>query len=148
MLSAALAVDPRGSAAGDRTFLVVDDDEAIGLYLNTVLADRGRCDRAVEGESALEMFRNGLATRPYDAVFMDIMLPRMDGHRIVETMRRLERQAGIPAHRSFALIMITALDDTHNVARAYFRNQASGYLVKPFTRERILEELHRAGLGD
>ena len=130
-----------------RNYLVVDDDQAVGLFLTTILADRGECKRANNAHEAMEVFGQALSVQPFDAVFMDIMLPDLDGHQIVELMRDMERRAGVPEKKAFALIMITALDDADNVSRAYYKNQASGYLVKPFTQDRVLEELRRAGLA-
>ncbi|WP_243546727.1 response regulator [Pseudodesulfovibrio tunisiensis] len=122
--------------------LIVDDDESVHLYLDMVLSRFANCDFAFSGPKALEMFDAAhVVEKPYHAVFMDILMPGMDGHQCAELMRDREDRLGIEERDRFKLVMITALVDDANVSRAFFRSHASCYLVKPFEKEHILEEL-------
>ena len=122
--------------------LIVDDDESIHLYLQGILAPFAECETALSGEIALELFRQGHAEgRPYDAVFMDILMPEMDGHKTAELLRNEEAKMGIPESEQFSLVMITSLVDNRNVSRAFFNTFASCYIVKPFDKEKVLDEL-------
>ncbi|WP_285905416.1 response regulator [Pseudodesulfovibrio pelocollis] len=124
--------------------LIVDDDESIGLYLQTVLAPFARCDGASSGEDGLLLFRQAHDHgRPYDVVMMDILMPGMDGHEAAETMRALEADMGIASRDAFKLVMITSLVDDANVTRAFFKAHATCYLVKPFDKESVLDELRQ-----
>lgn len=127
-------------------FLVVDDDEGIQLYIAKILNDYGEVEQAWTADEAEDLFARALGGTPVQAVFMDIMLPGRDGHDIAARLRDMERLAGIPAHKGFKLIMMSALDDVDNVGRAYYQGQASGYVTKPFTRDRLVSELRVAGL--
>ncbi len=122
-------------------FLLVDDDESIHLYLKDLLGPFARMDSALSGPEALEHFQRSLAPggQRYDAVFLDIVMPGMDGHAVAARMRELER--GDRIGREFKLVMITALSDTRNLSKAFFKGFASCYIVKPFEREKVLDEL-------
>lgn len=123
-------------------FLIVDDDESIHLYLTQVLEEYGECDSAMSGEESVEMFDKAHGNgKPYDVVFMDILMPGMDGHQASEIMRTMERRLGVRPPYLFKLVMITTLVDDSNVSKAFFKAQASCYIVKPLDKKRVLEEL-------
>lgn len=101
-----------------------------------------RCDAVLSGEEGIRLFQAGHDQgKPYDAVFMDILMPGMDGHQTAEIMRAREEELGIDKLRSFKLVMITSLVDDANVSRAFFKTHASCYIVKPLEKEKVLEEL-------
>lgn len=123
-------------------FLIVDDDESIHLYLEQILKEYGECDSAMSGEEGVKLFDEAHGNgKPYDVVFMDILMPGMDGHEASETMRNMERKLGVRPPHLFKLVMITTLVDDSNVSKAFFKAQASCYIVKPLDKERVLDEL-------
>lgn len=121
-------------------YLLVDDDESIHLYLKDILEPFAETDSALDGPRAIELFERSLAPggAPYDAVFLDILMPGMDGHAVAARLRELERGRD---DGEFKLVMITALSDTRNLSKAFFKGFASCYIVKPFERETVLGEL-------
>ena len=65
--------------------LVVEDDRTIGLFVITALQQAGfAVDHAEDGASGLGLALTGV----YDAAVIDIMLPRLDGLSLIETLRR------------------------------------------------------------
>lgn len=122
-------------------FLVIDDDEAIHLYLKDILAPYAQVDSALNGPEALKLFEESLRApdRRYEAVFLDILMPEMDGHVVAARLRRMEREAAVA--QDCKLVMVTALADTRNVSKAFFKGLASCYIVKPFDRAKVLDEL-------
>ena len=126
-------------------FLIVDDDESIILFLRTFLSAYAECLTACDGMEALSAFEAALEEdQPFTAVFMDILMPGMDGNEVVQALRRLEDAFG-PAER-VKLIMISVLADTKNVSESFFQGRADAYLPKPLRRESLLLELARLGL--
>lgn len=122
--------------------LIVDDDESIHQYLKGVLAPYSVCEGAFSGELALQRFKEAYEEgRPFDVVFMDILMPEMDGHKAAELLRDAETKMGIAEGEQFTLVMITSLVDNRNVTRAFFNTFASCYIVKPFDKEKVLDEL-------
>ena len=126
-------------------FLIVDDDESIILFLRTFLSAYAECLTACDGREAICAFEAALEEdRPFTAVFMDILMPGMNGNEVVQALRRIEN-AHNPAER-FKLIMISVLTDTKNVSESFFHGRADAYLPKPLRRETLLAELAKLGL--
>ncbi|WP_316899901.1 response regulator [Pseudodesulfovibrio indicus] len=126
-------------------YLIVDDDESIHLYLQVILSPYGECVTALSGEEAVDRFAAALAEgAPFDVVFMDILLPGMDGHEAAGAMRRAEASSGDAA--SFKLVMITCLVDDTNVNRAMSDARAELYITKPLDRESVSRQLRERGI--
>ena len=126
-------------------FLIVDDDESIILFLRTFLSAYAECLTAGDGLEAMAAFEAALEEeKPFTAVFMDILMPGMDGNEVVQALRRME-DAAKPRQR-FKLIMISVLTDTKNVSESFFHGRADAYLPKPLRREVLLSELAKLGL--
>lgn len=128
-------------------FLIVDDDASVILFLRMILSAYAECLTASNGQEALSAFTAAWNEgRPFTAVFMDILMPDMNGTTVVQEMRRLEKEHGqsVP----FKLIMVSILTDTKNVSESFFYGRADAFLVKPITRETVLHELVKLGLVD
>jgi two-component system, chemotaxis family, chemotaxis protein CheY len=97
------------------------------------------------------------ADEPYDLICLDIMMPEMDGQTALKQIRAIEEHTGvISSHlpnrwtrREVAtpissvgakIIMISALSDHANIARAYAK-MSDAYLVKPFQKSQLIELL-------
>ena len=78
--------------------LVVEDDPDLNRQLATALTDAGYVvDRAFDGEEGHYLGE----TEPYDAVILDIGLPKMDGISVIEVVAaRRARHAGADADRA------------------------------------------------
>jgi two-component system chemotaxis response regulator CheY len=128
-------------------FLIVDDDESIILFLRTFLSAYAECLTAGDGLEAMAAYEAALEEeKPFTAVFMDSLMPGMDGNEVVQALRRME-DAAKPRQR-FKLIMISVLTDTKNVSESFFHGRADAYLPKPLRREVLLSELAKLGLID
>lgn len=77
-----------------RTILIVEDDATQRALLCTLLEDAGYACIAVEdGQRALEVLDGG---RTPDAVVLDLVLPRLNGHEFLQELRaRGERRLGV-----------------------------------------------------
>ena len=125
-------------------FLLVDDDKRITELLKHFLAPFAECVAVNAAVDAIEAFRLALSSGGrFDAVFMDIMMPGMDGHRVVEKLRNMEREAGAPQTDIFKLVMVSAHSDIKNVCKSFFSGQADAYVTKPIEKARLIEELRK-----
>jgi signal transduction histidine kinase/ActR/RegA family two-component response regulator len=109
-------------SARDVKVLVVDDIE-INLELTEAMLDSFNIDvdLAKRGEDALKLVQNNT----YDVIFMDHMMPGMDG---IETTRRIRELRG--HYTTIPIIALTA--NVINGAESMFlKNQFNGFLAKP-----------------
>ena len=86
------------------TILLVDDDEPIRILIIAICARLNvQVECAADGETALSMLRR----RPYDALLLDLMLPRQNGFEILRELRSFA-----PAMLSRTIIVTAASDAT------------------------------------
>lgn len=127
-------------------FLVVEDDFGSRRMMQKLLAEYGDVDVVVDGEEAYQAFRIAWEEfKPYDVIFMDIMMPKMDGHEAIKRIRELEADLGVKAVDEVRIIMTSVLEDPRNVVEAYYSGGATSYLVKPIDRDKLRTELARLG---
>ena len=126
--------------------LIAEDDYVSRVLLQKILGVHGPYQLVEDGAQAVEAVRVALRTRqPYDLICLDIMMPRMDGHRALKEIRALEEAHGLERDGGAKVIMTTALADRDNVIRAG-QMHCDAYLVKPIGKARLLDELHRLEL--
>ena len=122
--------------------LVVDDVEMNRDMLSRRLGRLGYAvDVAENGRRALELVR----AAPYDLVLLDIMMPEVDGYRVLETMK------GDADLRDVPVVMISAVGEVDSVVRC-LELGAEDYLPKPFNptilKARVGSTLERKRLRD
>jgi two-component system OmpR family response regulator len=109
--------------------LVVEDDRDLNRQLVTALEAAGYAvDRAFDGEDGWHLGD----TEPYDAIVLDIGLPKRDGVSVLEAWR----QAG----RTTPVLILTARDRWSEKVKG-FDAGADDYVAKPFHMEEILARL-------
>lgn len=117
--------------------LIVEDETKTIHYLRRGLAEQGyTVDYAIDGEDGLHLASTG----DYDAVVLDVMLPRLDGISLLAALR---------AERDTPVIMLTARDTVDDRLRGLGAG-ADDYLVKPFSFLELLARLQailRRGRG-
>lgn len=114
-----------------KKFLIVDDDERFALLAAEKLKKFGKCYVASNGEEALLYFHHHVQEgAPFDVVFMDIEMPGMTGHEVVQKMRTLEKEMNTLPNEQFKLVMISAHSDIKNVSVSFFRDWADAYIPK------------------
>ncbi len=129
--------------------LIVDDDPVTKRFLAEILAPFAACELAANGREGLDAFAQALrAGTPYDVIFIDVMMPAMDGHQALEAMRHLEHEQHVGPADAAKVIMVSAADDSRNVYRAFFQGQAMSFLPKPFTCDAVLAELRKFDIID
>lgn len=109
--------------------LIVEDDPDLRRQLHQALGDNGYAvDVAPDGEEGLFLGE----TEPYDAVVLDLGLPRIDGVSVLERWRA--------AGRVMPVLILTARDRWSEKV-AGFDAGADDYLTKPFHTEELLARL-------
>ncbi|HPX61410.1 MAG TPA: response regulator [Deltaproteobacteria bacterium] len=127
--------------------LIVEDDFISRRILKEHLSSYFDCDIAVNGEEAVTSFRLAHEGKhPYDLICMDIMMPGVNGIEALRRIRELEKGMEIPQNLEVRVIMLTALDDPHTVFQSFYRVGATAYIVKPLSRQKLVNELMQLGL--
>ena len=113
--------------------LVVDDEPFICRSLSFVLRkDRYDVLEARDGEEALRVIR---AERP-DLVFLDVMMPKVDGFQVVQQVR------ADPSLASVRIVLLTARGQETDRARGETIG-VDAYITKPFSPTKILERARK-----
>ena len=109
--------------------LLVEDNHRLSYSLKMSLSEEGYAvDVAYDGEEGQEL----AASAPYDAIILDILLPKKDG---LEVCRELRRQ-----RVNTPIVMLTARDTVADRVRG-LDSGADDYLVKPFALSELLARL-------
>lgn len=104
------------------TLLVVDDDPVIVTLLEMNFRMEGyRVLTASDGDEALRL----IAEHRPDVVLCDVMMPKLDGHQVLEAVR-----AG-PGTRDLPFLLLSAKAQSSEVQRG-LDNGADDYVTKPF----------------
>ncbi|MCJ8344136.1 response regulator [bacterium] len=120
-------------------FLVIDDEFSCRAILRKFLSGHGQCDVAVDGLEMIEAFEISLkADAVYDVLFLDIMMPQMDGIEALSKIRELEDIYGIEEENQVRVVMTSALNDEKTKERCE-KFCISGYITKPFSKDDIVQ---------
>lgn len=113
--------------------LLVEDEVPLAEAVGQVLRKNGYAvDLSIDGEDGLD---NGL-TGIYDIIVLDVMLPRMDGLRVLRELRG----NGIVA----PILLLTARGELDDKVKGLDAG-ADDYLAKPFRTEELLARLRALG---
>jgi twitching motility two-component system response regulator PilG len=117
-----------GSTLKGLKVLVIDDSKTIRRTAETLLAKEG-CEvfTAVDGFDALAK----IADHQPDIVFVDIMMPRLDGYQTCALIKHNK------VFRSIPVIMLSSKDGLFDRARGRIVG-SEHYLTKPFTKDELL----------
>lgn len=114
--------------------LVVDDSAPVCTFmtqkLHALISPDTRVDTAASGEEALER-ANGTH---YDLVFMDVMMPGMDGYRACRSIKMLNSQTKV--------VMLTGKSSALNRVKAKMSG-CDGYITKPPEDSELLWSLRQ-----
>jgi len=109
--------------------LVVEDDRKVAGFIEQGLREEGYAvDVAKDGEEATTLAH----VNDYDAILLDLMLPKKNGLQVASELRREGRRTPI--------LMLTARDATEDVVRGLDAG-ADDYLSKPFKFDELLARM-------
>ncbi|MZG54320.1 MAG: response regulator [Nitrospinae bacterium] len=117
--------------------LVIDDSRAIRMILGQILkALNFEVFNAGHGLEALEKLKE---TGPLDLALVDWNMPEMNGYEFVCEVRKDDK------YKDMRLMMVTTETEMSQVVKA-LEAGANEYVMKPFTKEMIVEKLTIMGL--
>ena len=109
--------------------LVIEDETKIASLLKKGLQEQGfEVDISADGEDGLER----ATTTPYDAIVIDIMLPKSDGLSVLKTLRTRKVTAPV--------MIITARGDVNERVEG-LNLGADDYMAKPFSMDEVVARI-------
>lgn len=106
--------------------LIIEDEKRLAATLADIIGEAGyQTDLSHNGMEGLELAKTGI----YDAVILDVMLPELDGFKILEDLRG--------RHFMTPVLMLTARSELADRVRGLDAG-ADYYLTKPFENEELL----------
>ncbi len=111
------------------SILTVDDSASVRMTTRIALTGAGyKVTEAVDGLDGLNKAR----TTRFDLIVTDLNMPNMDGLRMIEELRRLPNQIGVP------ILFLTTESDPGMKSRAKAAG-ATGWLTKPFEPDQMVK---------
>jgi two-component system OmpR family response regulator len=120
-----------GISSGSETMrvLVAEDDEKIAAFVVKGLKQAGfAVDHAADGEEGLHL----ATTEPYDIAVIDIMLPKLDGLRLIDRLRREKIDTPV--------IILSAKRSVDDRVKG-LQTGSDDYLTKPFAFSELLARI-------
>lgn len=110
--------------------LFVEDDENLGFVTKDNLQEEGfTIDLAVDGEQALELFKENF----YELCILDVMMPKMDGFSVAKKIR--EKNEFIP------ILFLTARSQEEDRLKG-FEIGGDDYIAKPFSMKELVYRIN------
>lgn len=120
------SIAQRRSQRGVKTVMTVEDDLFTRTLVATAIEDGISVVAASSGEEAISKY---ISAAP-DIVFLDIGLPDISGYDVLSRLLKIDPQAFI--------VMLSGVSNGNSIMRSV-SNGAKGFIVKPFTKEELLE---------
>ena len=126
--------------------LIVDDDGTNRKLLEAMVTKLGDCQAVECGKDAVAAFQKAWEDwRPFDIIFLDILMPEMDGRQVLLKIRELEKEKQIPDKLGVKIIMVTGVSEKEMVMGC-LRDGCNEYLVKPIEGKSLFEKIKKLGL--
>jgi two-component system, chemotaxis family, chemotaxis protein CheY len=113
-------------------FLLIDDDKDVLVVAEAIFMSLGcEVQSAGGGTEALEFLSSVERAKTIDAIFLDVMMPDINGYEVLKIIKEREHTKNIP------VIMLTARDRGNDIIEGY-QHGADYYIPKPFNREQLV----------
>lgn len=115
-----------------KKILIVEDEESLLKTMGEYLADEGfEVVSAMDGQAGLEMAQS---ENP-DVILLDIILPKMDGFKVLDEIKKSENT------KKILVVLLTNLESMEDIQKA-FEKGAVAYLIKSdFKLEDIVKKI-------
>jgi CheY-like chemotaxis protein len=114
--------------------LIADDEDMVRTSLDGILKKGGdyETDFALDGEEAIQKLTANL----YDAVLLDLEMPKVSGYDVLAKARAL--------YPNLPVIFLTGKAEAKKVATSIAKSRLSGFIEKPFSPDDVLNTISQA----
>ncbi|RMF55442.1 MAG: response regulator [Calditrichaeota bacterium] len=115
----------------DFKILIVDDDAIVRNKFSSILIGKGyKVITAADGYAAL----SAAITAQPDLIFLDLIMPNMDGFKTLQEIRKMSRTEKIP------IVIVTARTDAMTLVKA-LKLGANDFISKPFLEAEVIRKI-------
>ena len=126
--------------------LIVDDAPVCRKRMQMLLKDYFDCSFAYNGLEAFKLYKKSVEDgNRFNLIALDIIMPEMNGHEALESIRKFEASCGIKGLDGVKIIMMTTEDSSKHIFSA-FREGCEAYVVKSNIDSKLFEEISKLGL--
>ncbi|WP_031483038.1 response regulator [Maridesulfovibrio frigidus] len=127
-------------------FLIADDNHLHCEIIKNIIESHGQCQTVRDGDEAVKAFTASLKNNEYfDAIFIKSKVDAQDGPHALRQIREIEQKLGFGLSEEIPIIM-TVEDEEEQISEAYFRGNGTSFIIKPLTKQKVLEEMTLFGL--
>jgi len=115
--------------------LIIEDDDTVRAIIKRILVNKFNITplEAVNGKEGLNILKNNIP----DIIFLDNMMPVMDGLNFLRNLRKEEK------YNDIQILVVTANDDS-DVVREMIQMGISDYILKPIDTELTIKRIKTA----
>jgi two-component system, chemotaxis family, chemotaxis protein CheY len=125
--------------------LIVDDDVTNRKLLTDIGSRLGDCEAAAGGREALSAFNKAWEDwRPFNLIFLDVLMPDMDGREVLLEIRKIEEDKKISEQHQVRIIMVTGVSEEEAVMDC-LKNGCDDFIVKPIDIKLVFEKIKKLG---
>ncbi len=125
-------------------FLIIDDDIESCQLLKKRLEKWGTSVFAADGKTAYELFLEAhQRLKPFAVIFLDIVMPDIDGHKVLVSIREWE-EANLAPEMATKIVMVSAMKDTKNIFSSV-REGCDNYMTKPIRKQGVVDVMQKLG---
>lgn len=122
--------------------LIVDDNKQIQHLLAHILESYGDLKFADNGEKGLKQYQQSVEEQtPFNLIFLDIMMPEMDGFEMLRELRNWEENHS-SLENKVKVAMLSSIGSPNNML-ACFEAGCDYYLVKPIIKSELIEIIEK-----
>lgn len=108
--------------------LVIEDEKHLNKAISEMLSKFSTVDSIRDGEEAMNQVEQDI----YDVIILDLMLPKVDGFKILEKIRRFTKAP---------VLILTAKDNVSDKVEG-LKLGADDYMTKPFYRDELIARVN------
>ena len=127
--------------------LIVDDDSENRKLLAKMVADFGECEMVEGGKEAISAFTKAWENwRPFSIIFLDILMPDVDGREVLHKIREIEKEKKISEQHQAKILMVSGMSEKEMVLEC-LKDGCDGFIVKPIEMKLLYEKINHLGLA-
>jgi len=105
-----------------KKILIVDDDDAVRLYIESLLKDKHDVVLKEDGQEAIDWLNEGNSV---DLILLDMEMPNLNGRVFIRKVKYSFSHKDVP-------VIVISGTDSKLIKNSFFKLGAYDYIIKPF----------------